>query len=143
MQKIEQTGNKGFTLIELLIVIIIIGISVAIAIPSIRSGLASMEFNKGKQDLVLLFKRALILSRFDGKAKIIKFDKESGSLVFGKKQLKPFLGKEELKEMTKNGMEVESLAVVPFQFYTVGLVFEDFTIEINMYSGKVSENYEK
>lgn len=139
----ERSSQKGFTLMELLVVVVIIAISAAVAIPSIRSGIATMEFKKGKQDLALFFKRALVLSRFDGKAKIIKFDKESGLLLFGKKKLNPFNGKNELKEMQKNGLEVEYLAVVPFQFYTVSLVFEEFEIDIDMYSGTVSENYEK
>ncbi len=134
--------QNGFTLMELLVVVIIIAVASAVAIPSIKSGLASMEFKKGKQDLALLFKRALVLSRFDGNAKIIKFNKENGILEFGKKKLKPFSGKYELKEMRKNGIEKETIAIVPYQFFVVSLVFEDFTIDINMYSGAVNEKYE-
>jgi prepilin-type N-terminal cleavage/methylation domain-containing protein len=134
--------QNGFTLMELLVVVIIIAIASAVAIPSIKNGLASMEFKKGKQDLALLFKRALVLSRFDGNAKIIKFNEETGMLELGKKNLKPFNGKYELKEMKKNGVTKETIAIVPYQFFTVSLVFEDFTIDIDMYSGAVNEKHQ-
>jgi len=53
-----RSRNEGFTLIELMIVVVIIGVVEALAMPSIAAGLRDREANEAALDLVRLTRRA-------------------------------------------------------------------------------------
>ncbi len=135
--------NKGFTLMELIVVMIIIAVMGAIVYPSLKKGMRSIRENKYKAKLEVLFKRALITSRFDGKAKVLKIDPDTGKIIEGKKSFE-FFGAKALK-FEKNGKETDTLVILPFSFYKASVIFEGITFSIDLYTGKaeIEENGEK
>ncbi len=125
--------NNGFTFMELMVVMIIIAVMSALVYPSFKRGMESIKEQKKKAYLELLFKRALVQSRFDGKARVIKLNRDGNLLLNGKKLKKSVKG---IKELKMNGKKVDTLAILPASFFTVSIVFEDYTYTIDLYTGE-------
>ena len=135
--------NSGFTLMELIVVMIIIAVMGVIVYPSLKKGMRSIRENKDKARLEVLFKRALITSRFDGKAKVLKIEKNTGKIKQGDKTFE-FFGEKALR-FEMNGKETDTLVILPFSFYKASVVFEGTTFSIDLYTGKaeVEQNEEQ
>ncbi len=125
--------NKGFTLMELMVVMIIIAVMGAIVYPSFKRGMESIKRQKQEAALELLFKRALVYSRFDSKARIISLDENGNLLLNGKKLKKNIKG---IKELRVDDKKVNSIAVLPASFFTVQVVFDRYLYSIDLYSGE-------
>ncbi len=125
--------NKGFTFMELMVVMIIIAVMSALVYPSFKKGMESIKEQKERAYIELLLKRALVQSRFDGKARVFSLD-ESGNLLLNGRKIKKKIG--EIKELRIDNRKVKSLAILPVSFFTISVVFTDFTYKIDLYSGK-------
>ncbi len=125
--------NKGFTFMELMVVMIIIAVMSALVYPSFKKGMESIKEQKERAYIEILFKRALVQSRFDGKARVFSLN-ESGNLLLNGKRIKKKIG--EIKEIKVDDKKVKSFAVLPASFFTISVVFKNFTYQIDLYSGK-------
>ena len=126
--------NKGFTFVELMVVMVIVAVMSALVYPSFKKGMESIKEQKERAYIEILLKRALVQSRFDGRARVFSLN-EGGSLLLNGKKIKKNIG--EIKELRVDNRKVKSFAVLPASFFTVSVVFKDFTYQIDLYSGKV------
>ncbi len=126
--------NKGFTFMELMVVLIIIAIMSALVYPSFKKGMESIKEQREKVYLELLFKRALVQSRFDSKARIISLDNAGNLLLNGEKLKKQISG---IKGLLVNEKKVKSIAILPSSFFSVGIVFDNYIYLLDLYSGKM------
>lgn len=122
--------------------VLIIGVMGAIAYPSIRNGIESMRFQRERQAVVLLFKRALVQARLDGKARTIRFDPDTGELTCGERTLLPFHGEQPVETLLLNGTETEEVTITPYRLFEAGVQFRDLTLTIDLFDGKVTETHE-
>lgn len=125
--------NKGFTFVELMVVMVIVAVMSALVYPSFKKGMESIKEQKERAYIEILLKRALVQSRFDGRARVFSLN-EGGSLLLNGKKIKKNIG--EIKELRVDNRKVKSFAVLPASFFTVSVVFKDFTYQIDLYSGK-------
>jgi len=126
---------------ELLVVVLIIAVMGAIAYPAIRNGIESMRFQRERQEVVLLFKRALVQARLDGKARTIRIDPETGELTCGDRSLLPFHGEQPMETLLVNGIEAEEVTITPYRLFETGVQFRDLTLTIDLFDGKVAETH--
>ncbi len=119
---------------ELMVVLIIIAIMSALVYPSFKKGMESIKEQREKVYLELLFKRALVQSRFDSKARIISLDNAGNLLLNGEKLKKQISG---IKGLLVNEKKVKSIAILPSSFFSVGIVFDNYIYLLDLYSGKM------
>ncbi|WP_201327277.1 type IV pilin protein [Thermotomaculum hydrothermale] len=131
---LHGSRNKGFTLMELMVVLIIIAIMSAVVYPYFKKGMESIKSQREKAYLELFFKRALILSRFDRRAKIVSLGNNGSLLLDGKKPKKSIDG---VKELKMNGKKVKSIAILPASFYTITIVFDKYNYSFDLYTGEI------
>src|SRR5258706_10552435 len=73
---------RGFTLLELMIVVVMIGVLVALGIPSISAQMRDRRTNQAAHQVALLFRQARSLAMGRGAAVLVHFD--SGTITQGK-----------------------------------------------------------
>jgi len=127
-------SNNGFTLMELVVVMVIIAVMSVIVYPSFKRGMESIKEQKQRAYLELVFKRALIMSRFDGKARIFSLDEKNGELLLDGKSLKKKV--KGIENIEIDGKKVKSFAVLPASFFTINLGFKDYVFAVNLYTGE-------
>ncbi len=133
LTSLHGNRNKGFTLIELIVVLAIIALMSLIVYPSFKRGMESIKEQKEKVYLEMLFKRALINSRFNGKATIVSVNDNGALLIDGKQPEKQVSG---IRRLEIDGKKVKSIAIVPVSFFTAGIVFADKEFSIDLYTGE-------
>lgn len=126
---------------ELLVVVLIIAIIGAVVYPSIRRGMDSVQYQRDLQNVALFFKRALVHSRLDGKARTIRISDEGDALVCEERRLVPFSGKQKLDTLLLNGTPVEEITIVPYRFFVAGVRFENLTVSVDLFTGEVEEEH--
>ncbi len=127
-------SSNGFTFMELMVVMIIIAVMSVIVYPSFKRGMESIKEQKQRANLELVFKRALVMSRFDGKARIFSLREKNGELLLDGKSLKKKV--KGIEEIDIDGRKVKSFAVLPDSFYTVSLKFRDYVFAVDLYTGE-------
>ncbi len=128
--------NKGFTFIELMVVMIIIAVMSAIVYPSFKKGLNSINEQRKKSLIELLLKRAMVQSRFDGKARVFIL-KDDGTLTLNGKKIKK--GLKGVRGFLLNGEKKKEIAILPASFCTIGVVFDRYTYFVDLYTGEVEK----
>jgi type II secretion system protein H len=78
--------SAGFTLLELLIVVIMIGIIVTLAIPSIASQMKDRRMNQAAHQVALIYRQARALAMGRGSAVLVHFD--SGTVTQGRIEMR-------------------------------------------------------
>jgi type II secretion system protein H len=79
-------ASAGFTLLELLIVVIMIGIIVTLAIPSIASQMKNRRMDQAAHEVALVYRQARALAMGRGSAVLVHFD--AGSVPQGRIELR-------------------------------------------------------
>jgi type II secretion system protein H len=72
--RVRGRGTAGFTLLELMVVVIMIGILVALGIPSIAAQMRDRRTNQAAHEVALLYRRARALAMGRGSAVMVRFD---------------------------------------------------------------------
>jgi type IV fimbrial biogenesis protein FimT len=70
----KRRGAAGFTLLELLIVVIMIGVIVTLAIPSIAAQMRDRRLNQAAHQVSLVYRQARALAMGRGSAVLVHFD---------------------------------------------------------------------
>jgi type IV fimbrial biogenesis protein FimT len=74
-------GTAGFTLLELMVVVIMIGILVALGIPSIAAQMRDRRTNQAAHEIALLYRQARARAMGRGAAVMVRFDATSSAIV--------------------------------------------------------------
>ena len=77
-----KTGKDGFTLIELMIVIAIVGVMAAIALPNLLAWIPDMRLKGAARDLYSDFQKARITAVKENKDVRIRFDYTAGTVGY-------------------------------------------------------------
>lgn len=121
--------------------VLIIAIIGAVVYPSIRRGMDSVQYQRDLQNVALFFKRALVHSRLDGKARTIRISEEEDALVCDERRLVPFAGRQRLDTLLLNGTPVEEITIVPYRFFVAGVRFDELTVSVDLFTGSVEEEH--
>ena len=81
-----RRGSAGFTLLELMVVVIMIGVLVSLAIPSISTQLRDRRTNQAAHQVALIYRQARALAMGRGSAVLVHFD--SGTVTQGRIELR-------------------------------------------------------
>jgi type IV fimbrial biogenesis protein FimT len=71
---LPRRGAAGFTLLELMVVVVMIGIIVALAVPSIATQMHDRRMNQAAHQVSLIFRQARALAMGRGSAVLVHFD---------------------------------------------------------------------
>ena len=74
-------GRRGFTLVELMVVVIIIAIVSALAIPVIGKQLRERRIHQGAQEIAIAYRNGRSLAMARGAAVLVRFDPPNGGII--------------------------------------------------------------
>ena len=86
MRRWARRGAAGFTLLELMIVVIMIGVIVTLAIPSISTQMRDRRMNQAAHQVSLMYRQARALALGRGSAVLVHFD--AGTIAQGRIEMR-------------------------------------------------------
>lgn len=117
--------NRGFTLIELVVVIIIMAVLSAIAVPSYTRLHARAKFDGGVQEVISLFRWAREMAVESGFETTVRFDQQSATFIATVQQMEPLM---DAPTAVLEQQEREEQPITPPRIYEIGedLAVADF-----------------